>query len=66
MTAPVLMNHAAGSRSPAELTPGEEEEEVGLVPTMAHERRRGALEVLQARDINQSRSHHNYSQGVVF
>lgn len=50
MTAPVLMNHAAGSRSPAELHAGEE----GAFLQWPHEGCRGVPEVLQARTVNQS------------
>lgn len=65
MTAPVLMNHTAGSGSPAELHAGEEGEG-GAFPQWPPEGCRGVLEVLQARTINQGWSDRNYKQGVAF
>lgn len=65
MTAPVLMNHTAGSRSPAELHVGAGEEGAAFLQ-WPPEGCRGVLEVLQAQTINQGRADHNYKQGVAF
>lgn len=54
MTAPVLMNHTAGSRSPAELHVGAGEEGAAFLQ-WPPEGCRGVLEVLQAQTINQGR-----------
>lgn len=62
--APVLMNHTAGSRSPAELRTGGGEERGGgeALPQWPEERREGALQALQAGTINPSGSYQKYKQ----
>lgn len=63
--APVLMNHTAGSRSPAELHTGGGEERGGeALPQWPEEQREDALQALQAGTINPSGSHQKYKQAA--